>query len=86
LQSDTSIGGREISFPARKHVAFHSDGKSLISADLKGRIKHWDVETGKLVREIDASLLHTYSVKYEVDVGGIEQHSFCKFGHSVSGF
>lgn len=58
------------------HVAFHPDGKSLISADLKGRIKHWDVETGKLVREIDAGLLHTYSVKYEVDVGGIRGMNF----------
>jgi WD40 repeat protein len=58
------------------HVAFHPDGKSLISADLKGRVKHWDVETGKLVREIDASLLHTYSVKYEVDVGGIRGMTF----------
>ena len=58
------------------HVAFHPDGKSLISADLKGRIKHWNVETGKLVREIDASQLYTYSIKYEVDVGGVRGMSF----------
>ncbi|MBC8356622.1 MAG: hypothetical protein H8E66_31995 [Planctomycetes bacterium] len=58
------------------HVAFHPDGKSLISADLKGRVKHWDVETGKLKREIDASSLYTYSEKYEVDVGGIRGMTF----------
>lgn len=58
------------------HVAFHPDGKSLISADLKGRVKHWDVETGKLVRELDASRLYVYSVKYEVDVGGIRGMNF----------
>lgn len=58
------------------HVAFHPDGKSLVSADLKGRVKHWNIKTGKLVREIDASLLYTYSVKYEVDVGGIRGMSF----------
>lgn len=66
------------------HVAFHPDGKSLISADLKGRIKHWDVETGKLVREIDASLLHTYSVKYEVDVGGIRGMTFNADGSQLA--
>lgn len=58
------------------HVAFYPDGKSLVSADLKGRLKHWDAKTGKLIRELDASLLHTYSVKYEVDVGGIRGMNF----------
>ena len=65
------------------HVAFHPNGKSLISADLKGRVKHWDVETGKLVRELDASLLHTYSVKYEVDVGGIRGMTFNSDGSKL---
>lgn len=58
------------------HIAFHPDGKSLISADLKGVVKHWDIASGKLVRELDASLLYTYSVKYQVDVGGIRGMSF----------
>ena len=58
------------------HIAFHNDGKSLVSADLKGRLKHWNVESGKLVRELDAGLLYVYSVKYEVDVGGIRGMSF----------
>lgn len=66
------------------HVAFHPDGKSLISADLKGRLKHWNVETGKLVRELDASLLHTYSVKYEVDVGGIRGMAFNADGSKLA--
>lgn len=66
------------------HVAFHPDGKSLVSADLKGRLKHWDVETGKLVRELDASLLHTYSVKYEVDVGGIRGMTFNADGSKLA--
>lgn len=58
------------------HVAFHPNGRDLVSADLKGKLMHWDVETGKLVRELDASLLHTYSVKYEVDVGGVRGMTF----------
>ena len=58
------------------HVAFHPNGESLISADLRGCVKHWDVKTGELVRELDASLLYTYSEKYEVEVGGIRGMSF----------
>ncbi len=58
------------------HVAFHPDGKSLVSADLKGRLNHWDVKTGQLIRKLDASRLYIYSVKYEVDVGGIRGMSF----------
>lgn len=62
------------------HVAFHPNGESLISADLKGRVKHWDVKTGKQVRELDASLLYTYSEKYEVEVGGIRGMNFSTDG------
>lgn len=58
------------------HVMFHPDGKSVVSADLKGRVKHWSLKTGKLVRELDASLLYTYSEKYQVDVGGIRGMAF----------
>lgn len=58
------------------HVAFHPDGKSLVSADLKGRLRHWNVATGKLIRELDAGLLYVYSKKYQVDVGGIRGMSF----------
>ncbi len=66
------------------HVAFHPDGKSLVSADLKGRLKHWDVDTGKLVRELDAGLLYTYSVKYQVDVGGIRGMTFNADGSQLA--
>lgn len=66
------------------HVAFHPDGQSLISADLKGRLKNWDVKTGKLIRELDASLLHTYSVKYQVDVGGIRGMTFNEDGSQLA--
>lgn len=58
------------------HVASHPSGKSLVSADLKGRVKHWSVKTGKLIRDLDASMLYTYSEKYQVDVGGIRGMTF----------
>jgi len=66
------------------NVAFHPDGKSLISADLKGVVKHWDIKTGKLVREIDASALYVYSVKYEVDVGGVRGMAFSADGSQLA--
>lgn len=66
------------------HVALHPDGKSLVSADLKGRLLHWNAETGQLVRELDASLLYTYSEKYQVDVGGIRGMSFNADGSQLA--
>lgn len=65
------------------HVAFHPDG-SLVSADLKGRLKHWNTESGELIRELDASPLYTYSVKYEVDVGGIRGMAFNSDGSQLA--
>jgi WD40 repeat protein len=37
---------------AVEHVAFHPNGKLLISAGSEGRIKLWNLETTRLVREI----------------------------------
>ncbi|GAG10010.1 unnamed protein product, partial [marine sediment metagenome] len=37
---------------AVKHLAFHPDGKLLISAGNEGRIRLWDLETGRLIRQI----------------------------------
>jgi WD40 repeat protein len=36
------------------NVAFHPDGKSLASADLKGIVKHWDLTSATMTRELDA--------------------------------
>ncbi len=37
---------------AVKHLAFHPDGKLLISAGTEGKIRLWDLETKRLVRQI----------------------------------
>ena len=58
------------------NVAFHPGGGGLVSADLKGNVKHWDLASGKVIREMDAGVLHSYSEKYSVDVGGIRGMSF----------
>ena len=66
------------------HTAFHPDGKSLISADLKCVVKHWEIPGGKLVREIDAGLLYVYSEKYSVDVGGVRGMCFNADGSKLA--
>lgn len=48
-------------FPAHDsdvyQVAFHPSGTELVSADLTGTIRHWNLGTGKLVRELDLKTL-----------------------------
>ncbi len=58
------------------HTAFHPDAKSVISADLKGVIRQFDLSSGQLLRTLDAGPLWTYSEKYTVDVGGVRGMSF----------
>src|SRR5205085_251027 len=47
------------------NVAFHPGGKSLVTADLKGVVKVWDLArapggASQPVRELDARILHKY--------------------------
>ncbi len=51
-------------------LAFHPDGRSLVSGDLLGNIHHWNCETGELLRNLDASALHTRGDDFLADVGG----------------
>jgi WD40 repeat protein len=59
-------------------VAFHPDGKSLVTGDLKGIVRQWDLESGKLVRQLDASLL--YQLDKIQECGGARQLAFDKEG------
>ena len=52
-------------------VAYHPQGEFLLSGDLMGGLKQWDVATGKEVRTFDAKPLHTYEGGQQVDFGGI---------------
>src|SRR5207248_2312259 len=63
-------------------VAFHPDGKSLVSGDLKGTVKHWDLETGKPVRDFDAKILYLYSLIQEV--GGVRVLEFDREGNTLA--
>lgn len=59
-------------------VAFHPDGRSVVSGDLKGIIRQWDLATGKAVREFDAKAMY---LKDRIqDVGGVRCFAFDKSG------
>jgi WD40 repeat protein len=53
-------GSLKAELPQHEHdlcrVAIHPDGKSVVSGDLKGIVRHWDLATKKLIREVDLQL------------------------------
>ncbi len=55
-------------------VAFHNDGKSLVSGDQHGFLKHWDISTGKCVRDFRADKL--FKVYYQYEQGGVRSMTF----------
>jgi WD40 repeat protein len=62
-------------------VCFHPDGRSLVSGDLKGTIRHWDLETGKLVRELDGGIF--YRLDRLQDCGGVRVLRFDAEGRTL---
>lgn len=59
-------------------VAFHPDGQSLVSGDLKGIIRQWDLKTNKSIREFDAGAMY---LKDRIqDVGGVRCFTFAGNG------
>jgi WD40 repeat protein len=57
-------------------VAFHPDGKHLVSGDLKGVVKQWELSSGKVVREFDAKSM--FLRDRIQDVGGVRCFAFDK--------
>jgi WD40 repeat protein len=58
------------------NVAFHPNGRDLVSADLRGNVKQWDVQTGRETRSMDASVLFRYDPTFRADHGGIRSMAF----------
>jgi WD40 repeat protein len=52
-------------------VQFHPSGESLLTGDLLGSLRQWDVAGQMEVRALDASALHSYNGGQQVDFGGI---------------
>lgn len=53
-------------------VYFHpQQGNYLLTGDLVGGLKQWDLSTGEAVRSFDATPLHSYNGGQGVDFGGV---------------
>jgi WD40 repeat protein len=63
-------------------VAIHPDGKSIVAGDVKGKVKHWDLASGKLMRDIDAAAL--YKLDRLQDVGGVWRLAFDEQGQTLA--
>jgi WD40 repeat protein len=66
-------------------LQFHPDGKTLLSADLMGSIRQWDLATGKEVGSFDAKTLYHYDAGQQVDFGGVRGLAISPDGGSVAG-
>jgi len=58
------------------NLAFHPSGTQLVSGDLKGVIRQWDVASGAQVRQLDASRLWKYDAGFAADIGGVRAIAF----------
>jgi len=67
------------------NVIFHPSGKALVSGDLMGNLIHWDVATGKKVRELKAKSLHKYDTTFKADIGGFRGLVFSPDGKRLAG-
>ena len=66
-------------------LAISPDGKHLVSGDLLGRIRQWSIGDGwKLLRELDATVLHTRGEDFLADVGGVRSLAFSHDGKRLA--
>lgn len=62
-------------------VAFHPDGQSLVTGDLKGSVRHWDLATRQFRRQIEAPAL--YRLDRIQDCGGVRELKFDSSGKQL---
>lgn len=65
-------------------LAVHPDGKSFVSGDQFGVVKHWNLSSGKLERDLDARLLYTRKEEFIADVGGVRCIAFDAKGERLA--
>ena len=65
-------------------VAFHPEGRQLVSEDLMGGIKVWSVPDGKELRSIDAGVMTGYDNKFAADMGGARDMQFTADGSTLA--
>jgi WD40 repeat protein len=66
-------------------LAISPDGQSLVTGDQLGIVKEWNIESGKHVRDIDASALLSDPYKNGfVDMGGVRRMAFDREGKRLA--
>jgi WD40 repeat protein len=58
------------------NVAFHPTERFIVSGDLRGNIKQWDLQSGRQTRTMDASVIFRYDPTFRADHGGVRSMSF----------
>jgi WD40 repeat protein len=53
------------------NVAFHPTLPTIISGDLKGVVREWDIATHEQLRQFDAAALWKYDAGFGADIGGV---------------
>jgi WD40 repeat protein len=62
------------------NVAFHPTERAIVSGDLRGNIKQWDLQTGRETRQLDASVIFRYDPTFRADHGGVRSMDFSADG------
>lgn len=62
------------------NVAFHPVQPILVSADLKGVIRRWDLHRMKSAGDLDASVLYKFDTGFQADIGGVRSLAFSPNG------
>jgi len=62
------------------NVGFHPQEPALVSADLKGIVKQWNLKSYETTREFDARVLFKYDANFRADIGGVRCMDFSTDG------
>ncbi|HWY86322.1 MAG TPA: hypothetical protein VNX28_06345 [Gemmataceae bacterium] len=62
------------------NVAFHPAERQLVSADLHGMIRRWNVDNGMQTGTMDCSVLFRYDPTFRADHGGVRGMTFNREG------
>jgi WD40 repeat protein len=66
------------------NVAFHPTNETLVSCDLKGQLKEWDLAARTLKRDLTpATALHKYDTTFRADIGGARSLAFSRDGKQL---
>jgi WD40 repeat protein len=58
------------------NLAYHPTEPHLVSGDLQGNLKQWDLRRGEQVRQFDATMFFRFDTTFRADIGGIRAMAF----------